>query len=207
MSPPGPVTRTGAQRDAQRELSKAIYHRNDEPLPVRAVRAFGRLVDHFLNKAFSHGIGGSHGLLALIVVVAAIVIVVIWRVGVPRRAAAAAGVLPIGRQVSADDHRSRSEQAVLAGDWHTAVIERMRAVARELEQRSVVQPRAGRTATELTGEAGLRLPLAAEQLRAAARTFNDIAYGGIEATRTDLDVVVAADEAVRHSAQSKVLAS
>jgi hypothetical protein len=207
MSSPGPVTRSGAQRDAQRELSKAIYHRDDEPLPVRAVHAFGRVVDHFLDKAFAGGISGSGGALALVILVAVIVIVVIWRVGVPRTAAASAGVLPPGRQVSAADHRALSGHAADSGDWHTAVVERMRAVARELEERSVLDPRAGRTATELAGEAGQRLPLAADELHAAAQTFNDVAYGGIEATGADLDVVIAADSAVCGSTRSKVLAS
>jgi hypothetical protein len=207
MSSPSPLTRTGAQRDAQHELSKAIYHRGDDPLPVRAVRAFGRVVDHFLNKAFAGGISGSGGALALALLVAVVVIVVIWRVGVPRATAAAGGVLPSGRPVRAADHRALSEHAAAAGDWDTAVLERMRAVARELEERGILEPRAGRTATELAGEAGQRLPLAADELRSAAQTFNDVVYGGIEAGTTDLQVVIAADRAVQGAARTTVLAS
>ena len=93
-----------------------------------------------------------------------------------------------------------SERAADAGDWHTAVVERMRAIARELEERSVLEPRRGRTASELSNDAGLRLPLAATQLRAAAETFNTIAYGGGAAAATDVDVLVSADQVIRRSA-------
>jgi Domain of unknown function (DUF4129) len=206
MINPGPITRDGAQRDAKRELAKAIYHRNSEPLPVRAVRAVGRLIDHLLNKVSGVGLTGSGGALALVILIAVVAIVVIWRVGVPRRAAAIGPVLAAGQLVSAAEHRSRSERAAAAGDLHTAVVERMRAIARELEERSVLEPRAGRTATELTREAGLVLPVASSPLGSAAAVFNNIAYGEGEATTADLAVMITADDAIRPSARTSVMA-
>lgn len=205
MTQPGPVTRLGAQRAAARELSKAIYHRGSEPLPVRAVHAVGRLIDHALTAALAAAPAGSAGALALIVVIAVVVIVIVWRVGAPQRALSIGAVLPVGRSVSAAEHRLLAERAADVADWHTAVIERMRAVARELEERSVLESRAGRTATELTRESARLLPLAAAELGAAGDTFNDIAYGGGEATLADLEVMITADSAVRQSARSQVL--
>jgi hypothetical protein len=206
MTQPGPVTRDGAQHAARHELSKAIYHRNSEPLEVRAVRGFGHLVDRVLGAAAGHAPAGNLGALALIVVAVVVVTVVIWRVGVPRRAATIGAVLPPGRSISAADHRGLAERAADQGDWHTAVVERMRAIARELEERSVLEPRAGRTATELTREAGRVLPVAAATLGTAAETFNGVAYGGVAATAAHVDMMVAADDTVRRSGQSSVLA-
>jgi hypothetical protein len=209
MTQRSPVTRIGAQHAAQHELAKSIYHRNSEPIPVRVLHWAEHLVDRALHSTFTghDAPSGNFGALALVVIVAAVVVVVIWRVGVPRRATSTGAVLPPGRAVSAADHRALSATAADQADWHTAVIERMRAIARELEERSVLQPRAGRTATELTDEAGAILPGAATDLRQAAAIFNAIAYGAGEATPADLEVLAAADDDVRHSVRSKALAT
>jgi hypothetical protein len=207
MTDPNPITRDGAAQAAKHELAKAIYHRNTEPIEARLVRGAGRLVNRALNAAFNHAPGGGIGALALIVVVVVAVVVVIWRVGVPRRAASIGAVLSAGRATSSTDHRVLAERAAGRGDWHTAVIEWMRVTARELEERSVLEPRAGRTATELTREAGQVLPAAAGKLDLAADTFNTVAYGGGEATAAQVDIMVAAEEAIRHSVRSKVLAT
>jgi hypothetical protein len=207
MTQPSPVTRDGAQGAARRELSKSIYHRNSEPFPVRAVRWAGHLVDRALHSALTNAPAGGFGALALVVIVVVLVVVVIWRVGVPRRAAATGTVLLAGRATSATDHRALSDAAAANGEWHTAVIERMRAIARELEERSVLEPRAGRTATELAREAGAILPAADPHLRQAAELFNDIAYGGGRGSRAGLEVMIATDDAVRQTTRSKVLAT
>jgi hypothetical protein len=206
MTQPPPITRLGAQRAAIRELSKAIYHRNSESLAERAIRALGRLIDLALNSTASIAPSGWLGALALVVLVVVVVVVIVWRVGIPRRAATVGSVFPTGRSVSAAEHRALADHAASANDWHTAVIERMRAVARELEERGVVEPRAGRTATELARESAQLVPIAATELRSAAEVFNAIAYGNGAATAIDLAAIIAADDAVRSSARSKVLA-
>ena len=83
----------------------------------------------------------------------------------------------------------------------------MRAIARELEERSVLDARAGRTATELAREAGRVLPNAVGALGAAADTFNAIAYGDGASDASDVEVMVVADDLVRQSVRSKVLAT
>jgi hypothetical protein len=207
MTQPPPITRLGAQRAAIRELSKAIYHRNSDSLTERAIRALGRLIDRLLNSTLSNAPSGSAGALALVVLIVIVAIVIIWRVGIPQRAATVGSVFPAGRSVSAAEHRTLAEQAADSGDWHTAVVERMRAVARELEERNILEPRAGRTATELAREAARSLPVAATDLISAAEVFNAIAYGNSAATASDFALVVAADDAVRSSARSEVLAT
>jgi hypothetical protein len=207
MIDPTPVTREGAQHAAQHELSKAIYHRNSDPLAVRAVRGFGHLIDRALNAALHHAPAGSFGALAIVLIVGVIAVfsLVGWRVGVPRRAASHGVVLPAGRPAAAADHRRLAAQAAAESNWRIAVVERMRAIARELEERSVLEPRAGRTATELADEAGRLLPHGREALRAAADIFNQVAYGDRAAQARDVEVMVAADDLVRQSTRGKAL--
>jgi hypothetical protein len=206
MTPLPPITRSGAQHAAQHELAKQIYHRNSDPLAVRGLRAFGHLVDRILGSAVGHAPGGDLGALALVVIVVVLVVLVIRRVGVPRRAAAVGAVLAGGEPVTAAEHRTRAERAAAAGDWHTAVIERMRAIARELEERDIVTGRAGRTATELAREAGALLPDLADRLEPAADTFNRVAYGGGRPEPDSLAILAAADEAVQATARPRAVA-
>lgn len=201
MTDPGPITRLGAQRAARRELSKAIYHRNSESLTGRAVRAVAHWLDHILSVTVNKAPAGSAGALALVVLIAVITALVIWRVGAPTRAATAGAVFDTQRPASAAEHRAAAERAAAGADWKTAVIERMRALARELEERGVVEPRAGWTASELAGEAGRALPDAAADLVAAAETFNRIAYGDQPAAASDLETVGTADDRVRRSSR------
>lgn len=54
----------------------------------------------------------------------------------------------------------------------------MRAIVRSLEERALLDARPGRTADEAAAEAGRTLPEHAARLRAAARSFDDVTYGG-----------------------------
>jgi hypothetical protein len=54
----------------------------------------------------------------------------------------------------------------------------VRAIAVELQERSILPPRLGRTADELAAEASGPLPAHAVRLRDAARLFDDVRYGG-----------------------------
>ncbi|MGN6474338.1 MAG: DUF4129 domain-containing protein [Mycobacteriales bacterium] len=205
MTGPTPITREGAAGAARRELSKAIYHRGGDPLPVRVVRAIGHFIDHLLNTSFKHAPGGGLGALILVAVVAAVVGLVLWRVGPPaRNSSSMAVLLTTDSVVSAADHRLRAIRAADERDWHTAVIERMRAIAREVEERGVIDSRPGRTATELAADTATRVPAAASALDVAARTFNAVAYGGATAGAADLAAVVAADDAVLSSTRRLV---
>jgi Domain of unknown function (DUF4129) len=104
--------------------------------------------------------------------------------------------------LSAADHRAAADRAWFAGDVRTAVLERFRAVVRELEERAVVAEQPGRTAGEAAADAGARLPALAGALTDGARTFDAVRYGGREATPAmdgalrDLDARLRAERVV-----------
>jgi hypothetical protein len=83
---------------------------------------------------------------------------------------------------SAAWHRAAADAAVAAGHLRTAVLERFRAVVRELEERAVLAEQPGRTAGEAAQAAASRLPALGERLTAAARIFDDVRYGDRPAT-------------------------
>jgi hypothetical protein len=196
VTPPSPISRSGAQHDARRELSKAIYHRQQDPLLVRAIKAVGHWLSSVFEGAAASGGGGLW--LALLVLLAVVVgLVVLRRVGPLRRSAAAAGgVLPSGRALTAAEHRALADAAAARGDNETAVLEQMRAVVRALEERGVIEPRPGRTAAEVAREGGDGMPSATPVLVAAARTFDVVVYGGAAAGPDEVETLRAADRAV-----------
>jgi hypothetical protein len=206
MTTPPPVTRGGAQHAAARELSRSIYQHSNEPLLARAFHAVERFLDHRLASLLDHAPAGDGGALAIIVIIAAVIGLVVWRVGVPRRAQAEGAVLMGSAATKAADHRGLAERAAEHGDWRTAVIERMRAMARELEERGVLEPRAGRTATELAREAATLLPSTAAGLARSAEVFNTVTYGAGTATEEQVAELARADDAIRAAARGKVLA-
>jgi hypothetical protein len=58
----------------------------------------------------------------------------------------------------------------------------MRAIVRSLEERALLDVRPGRTADEAAAAAGRALPSHTDRLRAAARDFDDVTYGGRRAS-------------------------
>lgn len=111
----------------------------------------------------------------------------------PRSSGAAAPLFEGGRELRAADHRRRADEAASAGRWAEAVRERLRALVRELEARGVLDPRPGRTADEVASEAGAAVPDVAPDLRAAVRVFDEVWYGGREATRESYATLVDVD--------------
>jgi hypothetical protein len=193
----GPVTRDGAQADARRELSKGIYHRYDDPWPVRVFKAVTHAIGDFLDRIAAHAPGGGAGAFGLLIVLAVLLLVARWRLGPIRRERRVAGGPVLDDRVrTAAEHRREAERAAVAGDWTTAVVERMRAVARDLEERGVVDARPGRTADELAAEVTVLTPAVADVFRAATSTFDAVAYGRRPAEAASYRTVVAADEAV-----------
>jgi hypothetical protein len=138
-------------------------------------------------------------LLVLVAVVVGVLALVLWRTGPLRAGArtgtAGAGEIGLEEHVTAAGYRARADEAAAAGDWRTAVLDRFRALVRGLEERTVLDPRPGRTADEAAREAGLLLPAAAAGLGEAARVFDDVAYGDRTATAAHHDRVREADEA------------
>ncbi|WP_308409173.1 DUF4129 domain-containing protein [Streptomyces sp. BV129] len=176
--PPVTVPRDPAREAARRELAKRMYHENDPGLLQRALNAFWEWLGRLLAKAASATPGGSLGLLVVVLCVIAVLAALWWRLGTPRRSPASAAPLFGERPRTAAEHRASAEAHAAQGHWNQAVQERMRTIVRSLEERALLDVRPGRTADEAAAEAGRALPGHADGLRAAARHFDDITYGG-----------------------------
>jgi uncharacterized protein DUF4129 len=167
------VGRHAGQQLARTELSKAMYHPS-VPWPVRIERWIAR----FLNAAGQAVPGGWWALVALAaLVVIAATVVVAWIGPFARSRPRAQDPILSGAQLGARDHRRNAERMAAAGDFTAAIIEALRAIMVELEERSIIPPRVGRTADELAAEASGPLPAQANGFREAARLFDDVRYG------------------------------
>lgn len=194
---PAPIGREAGRQAARHELSKRIYHRYDDSWPVAILKWLSHELAKLFDTASRHAPGGGAGAVAFIGILVALVVLARWRLGpLGRQARVTEPVL--GDQVrTAAEHRAAAAAAAASGDWNTAVVESMRAVARQLEETGLLDSRPGRTADELARDAARRLPTAAGSLAAAATTFDAVAYGGRTATADSYDTVRRADEAVR----------
>jgi hypothetical protein len=193
-----PVTRSSARDAARQELSKAVYHRNDDPWPIRLFHWLSDWMSRVTDDVTRHAPGGGAGAIALLLLIVGLALVARWRLGpLQRTRRRLSDVVAVSRPTTAGDHRTRAETAAASGEWDEAVAERMRAVARELEERGVLDARPGRTADELAGEVARQRPDLSAFLREAVTTFDAVVYGGRTANRASYDVVVTADDAVR----------
>jgi hypothetical protein len=191
-----PVGRDDARRRAHAELSHSIYHRYDDPWPVRAVRWIEDALGKLFDSAASHSPGGGLGAIAFVAALLALIALAFWRLGPMSRTAHVSVDVLADTTLTAAAHRRRAAAAADRAEWKTAVIEQMRALARDLEQRALLDPRPGRTADELAAEAGRMLPAVRELLTTAANTFDTVVYGDRGATEADYETVRRADESV-----------
>ncbi len=195
--PIGSLTgRAAGQRLARAELSKAIY-RPHESLTQRILNGIGDLLDD-LSHAGQAFPGGWWAAVALAALLAVLITVVLSRTGPLARSRRAAGqLMPGPGTLTAADHRLRASRLAAAGDYAGATLEGVRAIARELDERAVLTPRAGRTADEMAGEAAAALPAEAGALRGAALMFDDICYGGRPGTPEGYTLVRELDTRIR----------
>lgn len=202
-----PIGRDEAGDAAREELSRAAYRDDRSWLE----RIFDAIDDWFGDRSADLDQAASTRpvVVAILVVVLVVLLAlaVAWRMGALQRNARGAGaVLEFEGRMSAAAHRALAEQLAAAGDWRSAVRERLRAIVRELEERTLIDERPGRTAGEIALEAGAALPAAALDLQLATRTFADIWYGEHEATAASDSLMRAVDERVRASARGRVAA-
>ncbi len=193
------LTRQAAQDAAREELRRPEYADARPPLAVRLLGRLLREIGALLDRAAGAAPGGTLGLIALLAIVGLLVAVVLSRVGPLARTASAPPLFDGSRALTAAEHRALAEQAQAEGRFADAVRERLRAVVRELEARGALDPRPGRTAGEIARDGGAALPAVADDLRAAARTFDEVWYGGRTADASSYAVVVAVDDRVSTS--------
>lgn len=185
------------QRWAREELAHPEYARARPSLFQRAV---SWLLDRIDALAANTGLGTGQ-LVALVVTVAvvAVVALVLLRRTVRLQVAAearAGGDVLAGSTETGAQHRARAAAAVAAGQYDVAVRESMRAVARRLDERALLDPRPGRTADEIAVEAARLLPELAAELREGARVFDDVAYGSVRADAARAEQMRRLDERV-----------
>jgi hypothetical protein len=206
--PPIDVGREEAARAARDELAKAIYHRDEPGVVSRILLWAYHELRELLGTLAALSPGGSWGLLALVLVLALVALVIRWRAGAlaRSRATSAPAVFAEARRTAAE-HRAAADAAAARADYSTAVRERFRALARELEERAILDERPARTADEVAREVAAVAPDTAGLLRAAARAFDDVCYGGRRATREADAHVRAADDAVRRIRRTAAVSS
>jgi len=196
---PVEISREAAREAARAELADPAY-RQAEPNPVeRAVQWLFDRLGELLDRASAATPGGPFGILVLVLLVVAVIVVVRWRIGPVRGSGAEAPLLFAGRVHSAAEHRAAADEHAAAGRWAEAVRERLRTIVRDLEERGLLEPRAGRTADEAAAEGGAALPGCGPGLRAAARVFDEVWYGGRPASSGMDHQLQALDEQVRAS--------
>lgn len=174
-------------------------------LAARIFERLGRLVDGAVGRSPSgDGSADGSGWLVVGVVLALLALaLLVWRVGLPRMNRRNAEVdVAADAETSAEQYRTLAEQAADRGDWPRALLEEFRALVRELEHLTVIDPRPSRTAWEVAGRAALVLPAADAELRAAATGFNDAMYGDTPATAEQWQALRQRSEAVLAVARS-----
>ncbi|WP_372697918.1 DUF4129 domain-containing protein [Arthrobacter sp. JSM 101049] len=192
---PGPATapvydpdRETATGDLARELSRTEYA---QALPNPILEFLGRLWDDFVAwveslNALAPNLGWLVVLLVLAAVVAAIVLFVRPRWHRTAATPAADGA-PVGLDAAlgAEAYRRRADRALLAADYATSVLERFRALVARAEERTLLDPQPGRTATEVSAALGRAFGADAGDLQQAAALFNAVHYGHHEPTPGD----------------------
>lgn len=186
------LTRDEARRLAELELADPAYRAGQPGLMQRAIEWIVEQVQQLVTRVSDAAPGGWWGVLGLVVLVVVGLLFARWRIGPVSSAATLR--FTVDPATSAREFRARAERAAQAGDWAEAVNERMRALVRGCQEHGLIDDRPGWTADEVAAEAGHRLPGTGEQVRAAARVFDDVRYGGRPATVASYEAVARADE-------------
>lgn len=205
-APPLDIGREEAARAAQEELERAIYRDEEAGLVSRAIDWIFTRLSELLGNLLDNAVGGRWWLVALAAVVLALIVVILIRVGLPQRGAARGSVQVFDDVVrTAAEHRAAADTAARQGQWATACRERFRALVRELEERTILDERPGRTADEVAREVGGNAPEASDPLARAAGVFDEVCYGNRTATGADDETIRHADDVCRRLRASALL--
>ncbi|HEU0207138.1 MAG TPA: DUF4129 domain-containing protein [Pseudolysinimonas sp.] len=198
VDPDGPE----ARRWLLEELSKPAYQ-SAHPTPFdQLVRAITDWINSLINGLGSVQVPGIGNLLGLVAVVIVVVLLVVAFLvfGLPRisRRSSAGGALFAEHDTrDAAAMRRDAERAAAAGDYAVAITELFRALARGLDERTLVSTFPGTTASELATRAAEVFPDAASHLSLAAASFNGVRYLGAPGTAAEWEQLVALEREVR----------
>lgn len=187
------IGRDDARDAARRELSKRVYHADDPTLIQRIIRLVIGWVGDLVSAASRHLPGGWPAIIAVIVLITLVVVAVRVGVGPVRRERARRPLMPSAPRTAAD-HRAAAEDHAAHGDYASAIADRLRAIAADLDDRAIVALAPGQTADELAAQAGRALPPYASRLQQAARLFDAVWYGGHPATEDGYQILKTLDD-------------
>ena len=148
------------------------------------------------------GEGGGPPALGLVIgaiVLAAAIAAAILVYGLPRwrsRSRLATELLGERDRRTARQLRRDAERAAAAGDWPRAIAERYRAIARALDERTIVTALPGTTAHGFARAAARQFPENGSQLEAAADRFDGVRYLDRPGTAADYTLVRELDETI-----------
>ncbi|MFL6076816.1 MAG: DUF4129 domain-containing protein [Mycobacteriales bacterium] len=196
-----PVTRDGARDEARRELSKGVYQSTRRPLWERVLN---HILDWLNNRSqdvhSSTGVPAVFQWFILALLIVGVIVLVLYVTGGLRRSAQSEELFAgESGPTTAEQHRRRADEHAAAGRYAEAIRERMRAVARELEDRGVLDNRPGRTADEIAAEAGGLVPGIRADLRRAAWIFDEVWFGERTATAAWDGEMAAVDTRIRQA--------
>jgi hypothetical protein len=183
-----------ARRWVLEELAKPAYQAA-QPSPIdRAAQAFLT----WFTGLFDVRNGDTPPVLlaVAIAVVVAVLVVALLLFGLPRvnRRSRAGALFGEDDRRSAAEMRRAAEAALARGDFSLAVLERFRALARGLDERTLVAVFPGTTASAFVRAAARAFPAEHGELREAAEVFDGVRYADERATREDALAVAALDD-------------
>lgn len=140
------------------------------------------------------------GAVALVVIVIIALAVAFWFFGMPRlrrRSTVTESLFGTTETRTAAMLRTDGHLAAEADDYRLAIQEIFRALARGLEERTLVEMTPGTTAHGFARQASAAFPGFAGDLEKAARGFEDVRYLGAAASRADYDEIAGLEQALR----------
>ncbi|HEX4814296.1 MAG TPA: DUF4129 domain-containing protein [Nonomuraea sp.] len=194
-----PIDREEAARRAANELLKPEYDK--ESLLEEFWRRVNQFIGDILDAATGGGeVGGVIASMLIVLIILTVIVLVSWQLrATSRRNATVTGGLYGARAMTAAEHRQAAGHLAAEGRWSEAIQERLRAIARDLEERALVDGMPGRTADELAAEAAEALPGFAAELAAAAGSFDEVTYGGVPGTHAAYDAMASLDDRLRQA--------
>lgn len=199
-----------ARKWAEEELARDEYA---EVAPT-AFDQFIRYIVDVWNSLTNPEVTGGVSMLTLILGIAAIIviIVVVFLVGRPR-STARAGFDGSTALFGDDTARSGAEWRKLAADaartgrWNDAIVFRVRAIARRLDERGILDIVPGTTVQGFVAAAAPHFEDLRSRLDDAANVFDDVRYLRREGTAEMYAQVAATDDALEKSSPRRVLES
>ncbi len=190
-----------ARRWAREELAEPAYHQG-KSLLERIMDWVMELIGRIFGEGQASSIDPRMIGIALLGVIVVVGLIALWVAGPVRRSRRSAAdrlVFDTEDDRTAVEMRIASAAAADRGDWHAAVLDRFRALVRGLEERTLLEERAGRTAHEVAVDAGVVLPALRDELAAASALFDEVCYGEAVGSEAEYRSLASLDESAQAS--------